>query len=104
MTQQPVRSNTLMVGDTALASPRYDYATLFTPDANASVATLGREKENPGYRARPDDRAFTERHPELPWFAPVGVVLVLGMVAVRTAKGTPEAGLNREAQTFTCIS
>jgi len=78
----------LMYGDAALAGPRYDYATLFVPDAHAAVATLGPEKENPEYRARPDERAFTERHPGLLWVALVGVVLVLGVVAVRTAKGT----------------
>ena len=83
---------TLMVGDAALAAPRYDYATLFAPDANAAQATLGPEKENPEYRARPDKRAFTERHPGLLWVALVGVVLVLGVVAIRTAKGTPKAG------------
>jgi hypothetical protein len=83
---------TLMVGDAALAAPRYDYATLFAPDANAAQATLGPEKENPEYRARPDERAFTERHPGLLWVALVGVVLVLGVVAIRTAKGTPKAG------------
>jgi hypothetical protein len=83
---------TLMVGDAALAAPRYDYATLFAPDANAAQATLGPEKENPEYRARPDERAFTERHPGLLWVALVGVVFVLGVVAVRTAKGTSKAG------------
>ncbi len=82
----------LMYGDTALATPRYDYATLFAPDANAAVATLGPEASNPEYKARPDERAFTERHPGLLWVALVGVVLVLGVVAVRTAKGTPTAG------------
>jgi hypothetical protein len=83
---------TLMVGDAALAAPRYDYATLFAPAADAAVATLGAEKENPEYRARPDERAFTERHPGLLWVALVGVVFVLGVVAVRTAKGTSKAG------------
>ncbi len=82
---------TLMYGDAALSAPRYDYATLFAPEANASVATLGAENANPEYEARPDERAFTERHPGLLWVALVGVVFVLGVVAVRTAKGTPKA-------------
>jgi hypothetical protein len=82
---------TLMYGDAAVAAPRYDYATLFAVDANAAVATLGPESSNPEYMARPDERAFTERHPGLLWVALVGVVLVLGVVAVRTAKASPKA-------------
>ena len=82
----------LMYGDAALAGPRYDYGTLFAPEADAAVATLGPEASNPEYSARPDERAFTERHPGLLWVALVGVVLVLGVVALRTAKGTPKAG------------
>jgi hypothetical protein len=77
---------TLYFGDGALAAPRYDYATLFVPEANAAQATLGAEKENPEYRARPDRRAFTERHPGLLWVALILVVVVLGAVALRTAK------------------
>ena len=80
---------TLLYGDAALAAPQYDYAKLFAPEANAAVATLGPETANPAYEARPDERAFTERHPGLLWVALVGVVLVLGVVAVRTAKGSP---------------
>jgi hypothetical protein len=79
---------TLMYGDVALSAPRYDYATLFVADAHAAQATLGPEKENPEYQARPDTRAFTEKHPALLWVALVAVVLVLGAVAVRTAKET----------------
>jgi hypothetical protein len=79
---------TLMYGDAALAAPQYDYAKLFAPAADAAIATLGPEKENPDHRARPDERAFTERHPGLLWLALVGVVLVLGFVALRTAKST----------------
>jgi len=82
----------LMYGDTALAAPRYDYATLFAPDAHAAVATLGAEKENPAREARPDERPFTEKHPGLLWVALIAVVAVLGVVAVRTAKSSPKAG------------
>ncbi|MFP5228509.1 MAG: DUF3999 family protein, partial [Acidobacteriota bacterium] len=82
---------TLMYGDAALSAPRYDYATLFAPRPDAAVATLGAEKANPGFEARPDERAFTERHPGLLWVALVGVVFVLGLVALRTAKQTPKS-------------
>jgi hypothetical protein len=79
-------SYTLYYGDPALMAPRYDYARLFVADAAAAQAALGPEKENPEYRARPDSRAFTERHPALLWVALVLVVAVLGLVALRTAK------------------
>jgi Protein of unknown function (DUF3999) len=83
-------SYTLLYGDGALTAPRYDYATLFVADTNAAQATLGPETENPEYVARPDGRPFTERHPGLLWVALVGAVLVLGLVALRTAKGSPD--------------
>jgi hypothetical protein len=79
-------SYALYYGDAALASPRYDYATLFVADANAAPATLGPETANPEYVARPDARPFTERHPALLWIALLLVVAVLGLVALRTAK------------------
>lgn len=82
----------LMYGDAALAAPRYDYATLFAPDAHAAQATLEGEKENPAREARPDERPFTEKHPGLLWVALLAVVAVLGVVAVRTAKSSPKAG------------
>jgi len=77
---------TLMYGDAAVAAPRYDYATLFAPDAHATVATPGPEQANPEYASRPDTRPFTERHPALLWIALLLVVIVLGGVALRTAK------------------
>ena len=79
-------SYALFFGDAALAAPRYDYATLFVPDKDAAQATLGPAQANPEYEARPDGRAFTERHPGLLWLALVLVVVVLGLVALRTAK------------------
>jgi len=77
---------TLMYGDAALAAPQYDYATLFVRDKNAAQATLGPEQANPEHTARADTRPFTERHPGLLWAALILVVLVLGGVALRTAK------------------
>lgn len=79
-------SYTLYYGDAALSAPRYDYARLFMPEANPSQATLGPEEENPQHQSRPDERPFTERHPGLLWAALLVVVLVLGAVALRTAK------------------
>jgi hypothetical protein len=81
---------TLFYGDPALVAPRYDYATLFTPEKDAAQASLGPEQANPRYNPRPDTRPFTERHPGLLWAALVLVIVVLGVVALRTAKqGTP---------------
>jgi len=85
------RSYTLYYGDPAVTSPRYDYATLFVADADAAQATLGAEDNNPQYQARPDMRAFTERHPALLWVALIAVVVVLGFVALKTAKDTKAA-------------
>lgn len=76
----------LFYGDAAVSAPRYDYATLFAPDPNAIVTTMGPEHANPDYEARPDTRPFTDRHPALLWVALLLVIVVLGLVALRTAK------------------
>jgi hypothetical protein len=81
-------SYTLYYGDAALTTPQYDYATLFVEDADAGRAALGAEENNAQYQARPDTRPFTERHPALLWVALILVVVVLGLVALRTAKET----------------
>jgi len=82
----PGASYTVYYGDPTLAAPRYDYATLFTPEANAARAALGPERDNPDYRPRPDERPFTEKHPGLLWTALVLVVVLLGGIALRSAK------------------
>ncbi len=79
-------SYVLYYGDKALFSPRYDYSAWFAPQANAPVATLGPEKINGGYEQRPDQRPFTEKHPALLWLALIVVILLLGLIAVRSAK------------------
>jgi hypothetical protein len=87
----PAASYTLFYGDPALAAPRYDFAKLFTPEADAAQPTLGPEATNPHYQPRPDARPFTEKHPGLLWAALLLVVGVLGFVALRTAKNpTPD--------------
>ncbi len=83
-------SYTLYYGDTALAAPQYDYAKLFAPEPNAVQAALAPETANPNYEKRPDSRPFTERHPALLWVALIAVVVVLGLVALRTAKQSPQ--------------
>lgn len=79
-------SYTLRYGDPALDAPRYDYARWFTAQTGAAQAALGPEQQNSQWTPRPDQRAFTERHPALLWAALVVVVALLGIVAVRTAR------------------
>jgi Protein of unknown function (DUF3999) len=88
----PGASYALLYGDGSLTAPLYDYAKLFMPEPNASVATLGPEVANPQFEERPDTRPFTEKHPGLLWVVLVLVVVVLGGVAMRTAKEAPKAG------------
>ncbi len=77
---------TLFYGDSALVAPRYDYATLFAPQAHPMQATAGPEGLNPTYQPRPDERPFTEKHPALLWVALVAVIALLGIIALRSAK------------------
>jgi Protein of unknown function (DUF3999) len=81
---------TLFYGDPALTAARYDYATLFTPQADAAQALAGPEKRNPEYQPRPDQRPLTERYPELLWGALVVVVATLALIAFSSAKKTSE--------------
>jgi hypothetical protein len=77
---------TLYYGDRSLAAPRYDYATLFALQADAAIAAMGREAGNAAYQPRPDERAFTERHPALLWVALVLVIVLLGGIAFGSLK------------------
>jgi hypothetical protein len=77
----------LRYGDAALRAPVYDYARLYQPKANMIAAQLGPELANADYHPRPDERPFTERHPELMWVALILVVAVLGGTALHSVKG-----------------
>ena len=81
---------TLFYGDSALAAPQYDYASLFVMEHDPVVAQLGAEVANPSWQARPDERPFTERHPILLWISLVLVIALLGAVAFRSFKTTAE--------------
>ncbi len=83
---------TLLYGDAGLSAPRYDYAVLHAAPADPARTAAGPEQAHPGYRPRPDERPFTERHPALLWSSLVGVVLLLGAITVRSnrrATGAP---------------
>ena len=75
---------TLYYGDRSLAAPRYDYRALFALQADAARVVMGRETANAAYQPRPDERAFTERHPALLWVALVLVIVLLGGIAFRS--------------------
>ena len=77
---------TLFYGDEALAPPSYDYASLFAPQANAMQSVAGLEQPNTAYQPRPDQRPFTEKHPALLWMALIVVILLLGIIALRSVK------------------
>jgi hypothetical protein len=79
-------SYTLYYGDSALAAPQYDYASLFAPEKNPLIAQLGAEAVNAAYQARPDQRPFTDKHPALLWGALILVIGLLGTVAFRSFK------------------
>ena len=86
----PSAHYTLYYRDPALNSPRYDYATLFAPQSNAAQISADPEQPNPAYQLRPDNRPFTEQHPWLLWAALIGVIALLGLIALRTAKRTAQ--------------
>jgi hypothetical protein len=77
---------TLYYGDPALEAPRYDYAQLFTAQANASRISAGPEILNPAYQPRADERPFTEKHPVLLWIALGAVIVLLGAIALKSAR------------------
>jgi hypothetical protein len=82
----------LVYGDAALNAPSYDYARIFAEDKQAAQVVLGPEQVNPSYKPRPDERAFTEKHPALLWMALVASVAALGFIAFRSLPATkPEA-------------
>lgn len=76
----------LYYGDSAVAAPRYDYATLFTRQPDAAQASVGPEIPNPAFQPRPDTRPLTERYPALLWIALAAAIGMLGLVALRTAR------------------
>ncbi len=79
----------LYYGDPTLSAPRYDLGQFLVIHLKqAARATTAPEQPNPEYQPRPDTRPFTEKHPALLWIALGLVVLLLGAIALRTAKTT----------------
>ena len=73
----------LYYGDAKLAAPVYDYAKLFQADPQAAQATLGDGQHNAQYKARPDDRPWSEQHPAVLWIALLAAIAALGTATVR---------------------
>ena len=76
----------MFYGDEKLAPPEYDYGRLFNTSSPARTAVLDAEAANPAYVAPADARTLLERHPGLLWAALIGVILILAVVAFRSAK------------------
>ncbi len=81
----------LYYGDEKLEGPLYDYAKLFQPEPGATAVPLGAETANAAYTGRPDDRAWSERHPAVLWIAIIAAVAVLGALALRSMKAAAAA-------------
>jgi hypothetical protein len=76
----------LYYGDSRLAPPVYDYARFFHLDPSAAPAELGPGVHNAEFRARPDDRPWSERHSAVLWSAMILAVLILAALALRGFK------------------
>jgi hypothetical protein len=73
-------------GDQKLGAPVFDYAKLFSKEANADPLGLRPEAANATYSGRPDDRPWSERHPAVLWVAIIAAVAILGGIALRSMK------------------
>lgn len=80
---------TLFYGDPTLPAPIYDFARTVSLTNQIPVARVGAEQKNPVYTPRPDNRAFTERHPEVIWVAFLAVVCILAVIAIRSSRHLP---------------
>ena len=73
-------------GDEKSAPAVYDYSRLFQKDPAASESRLGAETANAAFRARPDERPWSERHPAVLWASIIATVLMLGGIAVKSMR------------------
>jgi hypothetical protein len=86
---EPAHSYRLLYGNQKAASTQYDFGSVFgRSDRKVLVlAQLGAEEFTTNYL---DPRPFTERHPNLLWFALAIAVVLLGYAALRALR-TPNA-------------
>lgn len=84
----------LYYGDPKLSPPRYDLGQFLVVHAkDVAQATAGPEQPNSEFQSRPDDRPFTEKHPALLWIVLALVIILLGAIALRSAK-PPKSSLS----------
>jgi hypothetical protein len=79
---------TAYYGDDKLSAPVYDFAKLFqnASEAQAVLAQLGPGQHNAAFTGRPDERPWTDRHPEVLWTAMILAVAGFGLIAFRSLK------------------
>jgi hypothetical protein len=73
--------------DEPVRAPVYDYARLFRAEQGAAMVTMGAETALQVTVAAVESRSYMDTHPEVLLVVLLVVVGVLGMVAVRSAKG-----------------
>ena len=76
----------LFYGDAGLSGPAYGNVPLPGAGVRVSTVALGPEERNPGFRERPDTRAFLERHPHGPYYALLGMVCLFALLAFGSGK------------------
>jgi Protein of unknown function (DUF3999) len=80
------RAPKLYYGDKKTGMPQYDFAKFFDESANVVRAELGPEIANAEYAARPDERPWSERYPQVLWTALIVAVFGLGAWALKGFK------------------
>jgi hypothetical protein len=76
----------LYYGDKKAEAPQYDFARFFDEPADPVRAELGPEIANAEYAARPDERPWSERYPQIMWAVMIIAVVGLGAWAVKGFK------------------
>jgi hypothetical protein len=79
-------SYTLRYGDATLPAPVYDYARQFQMAAEPVMGILAPERANADWAVRPDERSFSDRHPELLWVGLLIAISVVGGTAAESVK------------------
>ena len=87
---EPGHSYRLLYGNQKTASTQYDFARVFGRSEKKVLvlAQLGPEEPTTNYA---DPRPFTERHPNLLWFALGLAIVFLGYAALRAMRAPDSA-------------
>ena len=79
-------TGTAGIGASTVPSPDYNFPRLFNAAAPVRSATLAPERLNPGYIPHIFVKPFLERYPRVLWIALLSSVLILSIVAIRSAR------------------